>query len=93
MSSTDLAAAILRLYSDRPNLPVTDLYQTFPTVDRTHLGSMVHELAETGLLLADVWRNETIDGPATLINSISRTSLVGEAWLSQLADEPLPTVH
>ena len=93
MTSTDLGADILRLCSHRHNLPLEELYGSFPTVDRTHLGEMVHELAMGGLLVANVSRSALIDGPSIIVNAISRTSLVGEAWLRQLGDEPPVTVH
>ena len=94
MTSTDLAAAILRTCADHHNLSSEDLYRLFPNVDRTNLGELVHELAGSGLLLADVSRSDLIEGTSIIVNSISRTSLVGEAWLTQIgADDPPPILH
>lgn len=92
MTSTDLAAAILRACSDRRNLSSEDLYGLFPTVDRCSLEELIHELAESGLLLASVNRSELLDGPVIVVNSISRTSLVGEAWLTQIGGGDSPQV-
>lgn len=94
MTSTDLAVAVLRACSYQHNMSPEDLYGMFPTVDRTNLGELVYELAATGLLLADVNRSGLIDGPVVVLNSITRTSLVGEAWLAQIgADDTPPTLH
>ena len=101
MTSTDLGVDILRLCSHHHNPRPEELYGSFPTVDTTRIGETVHELAVSGLLLANVSRSDLIDGPVIIINTISRTSLVGEAWLAQIGGgdspqvvgSPSPTIH